>query len=105
MNYLGHFLELLKSVNIQTLDALVSYDIVSLFINIPVYEALQVISNKLHNDDTLLEWSVLQIKTIMELLEGCLRTSYFQVDDKFFQQEDGMAMGNSLSPIISSISM
>jgi hypothetical protein len=28
-----------------------------------------------------------------------------QVDDKFFQQKDGMAMGSSLSPIISNIFM
>jgi hypothetical protein len=94
----------LKSVNIQTLDALVSFDVVNLFINIPVYEALQVITNKLFNDDTLLEQSVLQVKAIMELLEVCSRTTYFQVD-KFFQQEDGMAMGNSPSPIVSNISM
>jgi hypothetical protein len=35
----------------------------------------------------------------------CLRTTYFQVDDKFFQQKDGMAMGNSLSLIVSNIFM
>jgi hypothetical protein len=63
-------------------------------------EALQVISSKLHNDDTLAERSVLQTEAIMELLEFCLRTTYFQVDDKFFQQKDGMAMGSSLSPIV-----
>jgi hypothetical protein len=28
------------------------------------------------------------------VLEVCLRTTYFQVDDKFYQQKDGMAMGN-----------
>jgi hypothetical protein len=26
-----------------------------------------------------------QVDTIMELLEVCLRTTYFQVGDKFFQ--------------------
>jgi hypothetical protein len=36
-------------------------------------------------------------------VELCLRTMYFRVDDKFFQQKDGMAMGNSLSPIVSNI--
>jgi hypothetical protein len=41
----------------------------------------------------------------MELLEVCLRTIYFQVDDKFFQQKDGMAMKISLFPIISNIYM
>jgi hypothetical protein len=41
----------------------------------------------------------------MELLEVCLRTTYFQVDDKFFQQKDDMAMGSSLSPVMSNIFM
>jgi hypothetical protein len=41
----------------------------------------------------------------MELLKVCLRTTYFQVDDKFFQRKDGMAMGSSLSPIVSIIFM
>jgi hypothetical protein len=41
----------------------------------------------------------------MELLKVCLRTTYFQVDDKFFQQKDGMAMRSSLSPIVSNIFM
>jgi hypothetical protein len=75
---------------------------VSHFTNVPVDQALQVISNKLHNNDTLAEWSSLQAEAIMELLEVCLRTTYFQVDDKFFQQKAGMAMGSSVSPIISS---
>jgi hypothetical protein len=41
----------------------------------------------------------------MELLEVCLRTTYFQLEDKFFQHKDDMAMGSSLSPIVRSIFM
>jgi hypothetical protein len=41
----------------------------------------------------------------MELLEVSLRTTHFQADDKFFQQEDGMAMGSSLSPMVSNTYM
>jgi hypothetical protein len=47
------------------------------------------------------EQSVLHVKAIMELLEVCLRTIYFQVNDNLFQQKDGMALRSSLSPIIS----
>jgi hypothetical protein len=54
---------------------------------------------------TLAERSALQVEAIMELLEVCLRTTYFQVDDKFFQQKVGMAMGSFLSPTVSSIFM
>jgi hypothetical protein len=93
----GHFVQLLKSVNLQSSDTLVSFEVVSLFTNVPVDEALlQVIRDMLHNDDTLAERSVSQVEAIMELLEVCLRTTYFQVDDKFFQQKDGMGMGSSL---------
>jgi hypothetical protein len=47
----------------------------------------------------------LQAEAIMELLEVFLKTTYLQVDDKFFQQKDGMAMGSSLSLIVSNIYM
>jgi hypothetical protein len=85
---------LLKSVNLQSPDTLVSFDVVSLFNKVLVDEALQVISKELRNEDTLAERSVLQAEAITELLEVCLKTTYFQVDDKFFQQKDGMAMGS-----------
>jgi hypothetical protein len=41
----------------------------------------------------------------MELLDVCLRTTYFQVQDVFCQQKDGMAMGSSLRMVVSNIFM
>jgi hypothetical protein len=79
--------------------------VVSVFTNVPVDEALQVIRNKLQNDHTLTERSSLEVGAIMELLGVCLKTTCFQVDDKFFQQKDGMAMGSVLSPAVSNIFM
>ncbi|PNF14821.1 hypothetical protein B7P43_G06341, partial [Cryptotermes secundus] len=101
----GHFIELLKSVNLRRHDMLASFDVVSLFTNVPVDEALQVIRSRLSNDNTLAERSVLKVEAIMELLDVCLRTTYFQMDDGFYQQKDGMAMGSSLSPVVSNIYM
>jgi hypothetical protein len=51
-----------------------------------------------------MERPVLQAEAIIELLEIGLKTTYFQVD-KFFQQKDGIAVGCSLSIIISNIYM
>jgi hypothetical protein len=90
----------LKSVNLQSLDTLISFDVVSLFTNELISKVLKVIRNKLHNKDTLEEGPVLQIEAIMELLEVCLRTAYFQVDDKYFQQKYDVTMGSCLSPIV-----
>jgi hypothetical protein len=56
------------------------------FTDIPIDEALQVIRNKLHNDDTLAELPVLQVEATMELLEVCLGITY-HVEHKFFKQK------------------
>jgi hypothetical protein len=101
----GHFIELLKPISVHLLDILASFHVISLFTNVPVDEALQVIRNKLQNDHALTERSSLEVEAIMELLEVCLKTTCFQVDDKFFQQKDGMAMGSALSPVVSNIFM
>jgi hypothetical protein len=53
----------------------------------------------------LVEWFTLQIKYIMELLEVYLRSTYIQVGNKFFQQQNGFIMGSSLSLEISNILM
>lgn len=41
----------------------------------------------------------------MELLTVCIKTTYFQLGSKFYQQEFGMAMASALSPIMSNIYM
>jgi hypothetical protein len=90
---------------VQRTDILVSFDVVSLCTNVLVNEALQVIRNKFSLDDTLPNRSSLQTEDIMELLEVCVRTTYFQVEDRFYQQKSVMAMESSLSPINSNIFM
>jgi hypothetical protein len=54
---------------------LVSFDVVSLFTNVPVEKVLEIISNKPVEDDTLEEHRVLEVDAIMVLLEVCLRTT------------------------------
>jgi hypothetical protein len=84
---------LLKSVNIQSSDALVSFHVVSflsIFQSVKFYKLF-------HNVDKLL------VEAIIQLLEVCLKTKYLQVDEKFFQQKVDMAMENSLSPTVSNI--
>jgi hypothetical protein len=93
----GYFAQLSKSVHLQSADTLVSFNAISLFTNVPVDEALQVI---IHNDDSLAEWSVLKVEPFMGLLQVYLRTIYFHVDDKFSQQKDDMATRSVLLPIV-----
>jgi hypothetical protein len=64
------FIEILDKLKVQRTDILVSFYVVSLFTNVPISEALQVIRNKLSLDDTLPNQSSLQIGDIMELLRS-----------------------------------
>jgi hypothetical protein len=81
-----------------------SFDAQSLFTNVPVEEVLVAIKNQLQ-EETLVERPGLHVGAIMEMLEICLRISNFQFGDKYFQQKEGMAMGSSLSPVVSNIYM
>jgi hypothetical protein len=38
-----------------------------------------------------------------DVIDICFTTTCFQFEDKFCQQKEGMAMGNSLSPVVSNI--
>jgi hypothetical protein len=78
--------------NLQNVDYLVVGFDVSLFINVPVEEVLQVIRNS--SIQILLCQNTHQVKEVMELLDICLNTTYFQFEDEFCQQKEGIAMGN-----------
>jgi hypothetical protein len=41
----------------------------------------------------------------MKLLDICLTTMQFQFEDKFYQKNEGKAMGKSLFPVVSNIFM
>jgi hypothetical protein len=70
-----------------------------------VEEVLQVIRNRLNMDLSFPECSPLKIGDIMELLDICSSTAYFQFEDKFYQQKEGMVMVNALSLVVSNIFM
>ena len=83
---------------------MISFDVKSLFTNIPILEALHVIRRQLESDDTLRSRSTMSTSSVIELLHVCLNTTYFSFEGQYYQQNDGAAMGSSLSPIVTNIS-
>jgi hypothetical protein len=86
------FIKLIQEIELQNEDCLVGFD-VSLFTSVPVEEVLLVIRNRLSMDPSFTEHSPLQVEDIKELLNICLKTTYFQFEDKFYQHKEGMAVG------------
>jgi hypothetical protein len=74
---------LIYQQKLQNENYLVSFD-VSLFTNVPVEEVLQIMRNRLSTDSSFPERSPLQFEVVMELLDICLKTTYFQFHDKFY---------------------
>ena len=86
-------------------EILVSFDVVSLFTNVPIDESVQVIHQMLKEDDTLEERSVMDADRIAELLEVCLRSTYFRYHGDFYQQKEGAAMGSPVSAVVANLYM
>ncbi len=83
----------------------VSFDVSNLFGNINIDKALKATRKRLENDPTLEDRTDLTVDQIIELLEFCLRNTYFTFHGKFYKQKFGAAMGSPVSPVIANIFM
>ena len=88
----AHFIEKIAPLTVKPDDLLVSFDVVSLFTMVPIDESLQLIKNHFPED-------------ICALFHHCLKTTYFQYNEEFYEQTDGVAMGSPLSPVIANFFM
>ncbi|XP_054723405.1 uncharacterized protein LOC129233402 [Uloborus diversus] len=86
------FVQKINLISLQPSDLLLSFDIVSLFTKVPVEDALQLITPLFPPD-------------IAAFFKNVLTTTYFQWNTKFYEQRDGVAMGNPLSPVIANFYM
>jgi hypothetical protein len=96
-NSLQQFTKLIYNINLQNEDYIVGFDVVSLLTNLLVEQVLQVITSMLRTHPSLPELSLLQAEDIMEVMDICSTTTYLQFEGTFYQQEEGVKMGNSLS--------
>lgn len=80
---------------------MVSFDVTSLFTNVPAEEALLATSLKLQADITLQQRTDHSVSTIMNLITLCINNMYFEYNGVFYKQRNGLAMGCPLSPALS----
>ena len=99
------FIQHLKGISLGPDDVMVSYDVRALFTSVPVQPALEVIKKRLNEDQDLHKRTTMSTKHIMDLLEFCLRSTYFTHKGKFFEQVEGAAMGSPISPIVANLFM
>ena len=86
-------------------EMLNSHDVVSLFTNVPVDKALEVIKQRLHEDQSWRAVTHLKIENVVELLHFTLTTTYFRFRGQLYRQKFGAVMGSPVSPLVADIYM
>jgi hypothetical protein len=101
----NEFAEQIRLQSISSNEIMVSFNVVSLFTSIPIELALQVVKQRLVQDNNLTTRTDISINNIIKLLEFVLRNSFFKYDGCHYQQISGCAMGSPISATLANIVM
>nr|XP_054763188.1 uncharacterized protein LOC129269711 [Lytechinus pictus] len=77
---------------------MISFDVESLFTNVPIEGACRVARERLTADNQLASRTSLTPEEISTLLEFVLKSTYFLYNGKFYEQTEGAAMGSPYQP-------
>ena len=91
------FADELKDLKLDDEDMFISHNVVSLFTNTPIPQAIEIIKNRLQKDKSLKKRTLLAPDDIVELLNFVLTTTYFVFRGQVYQQKFGTAMGSLVS--------
>ena len=83
---------------------MVSFDVVSLFTNIPTVETIEIILDEAFKEKVEY-FNNLNREELKKLLIICTQKSHFQFNGNYYEQIDGVAMGSPLGPLFASFFM
>ncbi|XP_063386884.1 uncharacterized protein LOC134672866 [Cydia fagiglandana] len=92
-----HFVQLLDDVTLKEDELMVSFDVASLFTNVPVMETIEIIRRMASRGGPLTEYK--------GLIEFCLTSGYFVWRGEHYLQIEGVAMGSPIAPVVANIFM
>ena len=88
----------LNEINLPNDEELVSFDVVSLYTNVPVLEAIEECTNLLYSDKY--RKPPVDKETFKRLLNVCSRDVLMLTHDGFYKQVDRLAMGSPPAPLL-----
>jgi hypothetical protein len=95
------FVQMLRTSDINENMAMCSFDVRSLFTNVPLQEVLDICINELFAHETYVRG--IQKEVMQELLTFATTDVEFSFNDVAYKQVDGVAMGSPLGPILANI--
>ena len=91
-NYSTTFSNYIRNVPIEDDEIMASFDVTSLYTNIPIIDTLNIIKDFVNNSDQFTrKASILQDK-FLDLVYLVLTTTWHTFNSQFYQQTDGVAM-------------
>ena len=99
--YTFSFVSQIKNANLFK-KFLVSYDVTSLFTNIPLQETIDIAINLIFNHNSNLNITRKELKNLFLFATS---QTHFIFNSKFYNQIDEIAMGSPLAPILANIFM
>ncbi|XP_058941979.2 uncharacterized protein [Pocillopora verrucosa] len=101
------FADEVRGFEIKNGKILVSYDVTSLFTNVPLEETIQILAEKAFAQDWFNETHSLNISKadLIDLLRAATKNQLFQFDGALYEQTDGVAMGSPLGPLLANVFM
>ena len=95
------FISQIKNANLSK-KVLVSYDITTLFTNIPLQETIDIAINLIFNHNSNLNITRKELKNLFLFATS---QTHFTFNSKFYNKIDGDAMGSLLAPVLANIFM
>lgn len=98
------FVNKVKDLSSATDLYIVSFDIVSLFTNVPTTETIDILLDLAFKENNT-HFHNLTRSELQRLLVMCTQESHFQFNGEYFDQIDGVAMGSPLGPLFANAFM
>ena len=96
LNSTNEFLDKINEFSLNGNEYMVSFDVVSLFTNVPLIETIDIVTNLVYGKDSVAK-PPFNKDIFRKLLLKCSQ-SFFMFNDVLYQQTDGVSMGGPLAP-------
>ena len=99
------FVNEVHDLKINSGDFLVSYDVSSLFTNVPLDDLISILADKAFTNDWFNETHGLHLtkQDLVDFLRVATKDQLFLFNGQLYEQTDGAAMGSPLGPLLANV--
>ena len=97
------FIQQIRDVKVPEGHKLISFDVTSLFTNVPLDETINIILNRIYVDKEIS--TPISRSEMKQLITICTKGVNFTFKGETYRQKDGVAMGSPLGPVLAGIFM